>query len=149
MTIHVAVCGPDPCSEEVARQAEEIGRGLARAGAIVVCGGLGGTMEAAARGALAAPEVALEHRLDELGHELAEVRVQAVDVLGALALRQVALGPREREVDVGVERVLRRSHGPDPFDGPGPTPGPRRRRAAARRPGRAGGGSAPPSADAS
>ena len=23
MTIHVAVCGPDPCSEEVARQAEE------------------------------------------------------------------------------------------------------------------------------
>ena len=53
MTIHVAVCGPDPCSEEVARQAEEIGRGLARAGAIMVCGGLGGTMEAAARGALA------------------------------------------------------------------------------------------------
>jgi uncharacterized protein (TIGR00725 family) len=47
---YVAVCGPDPCSSEVAAQAEEIGRLLARAGAVLVCGGLGGTMEAACRG---------------------------------------------------------------------------------------------------
>jgi uncharacterized protein (TIGR00725 family) len=45
------VCGPDPCSSEVAQQAEEIGRLLARAEAVLVCGGLGGTMEAASRGA--------------------------------------------------------------------------------------------------
>jgi uncharacterized protein (TIGR00725 family) len=47
---YVAVCGPDPASAEVAAQAEEVGRLLARAGAILVCGGLGGTMDAAARG---------------------------------------------------------------------------------------------------
>jgi uncharacterized protein (TIGR00725 family) len=49
--VYVAVCGPDPASPEVAAQAEEIGKLLARAGAVLVCGGLGGTMEAAARGA--------------------------------------------------------------------------------------------------
>jgi hypothetical protein len=48
--VYVAVCGPDPASPEVAAQAEEIGRLLARAGAVLVCGGLGGVMEAAARG---------------------------------------------------------------------------------------------------
>jgi uncharacterized protein (TIGR00725 family) len=48
---YVSVCGPDPCSAEVGAQAEEIGRLLARAGAVVVCGGLGGVMEAASRGA--------------------------------------------------------------------------------------------------
>jgi uncharacterized protein (TIGR00725 family) len=50
---YVAVCGPDPCSSEVAAQAEEVGRLLARAGAVVVCGGHGGVMEAASRGAAA------------------------------------------------------------------------------------------------
>ena len=49
--VYVAVCGPDPSSPEVAEQAEEVGRLLARAGAVLVCGGLGGSMEAAARGA--------------------------------------------------------------------------------------------------
>jgi uncharacterized protein (TIGR00725 family) len=45
------VIGPDPCTDEVASMCEEIGRLLARAGAILVTGGLGGSMEAAARGA--------------------------------------------------------------------------------------------------
>jgi uncharacterized protein (TIGR00725 family) len=49
--IYVAVCGPDPCNAEVGGQAEEVGRLLAEAGAVIVCGGLGGVMEAAARGA--------------------------------------------------------------------------------------------------
>jgi uncharacterized protein (TIGR00725 family) len=48
---YVAVCGPDPAPPDVATQAEEIGRLLARSGAVLVCGGLGGVMEAAARGA--------------------------------------------------------------------------------------------------
>ena len=48
--VYVAVCGPDPAPPDVAAQAEQIGRLLARAGAILVCGGLGGVMEAAARG---------------------------------------------------------------------------------------------------
>jgi uncharacterized protein (TIGR00725 family) len=51
MDVYVAVCGSDPAPPDVAAQAEEIGRLLARAGAILVCGGLGGTMQAAARGA--------------------------------------------------------------------------------------------------
>ena len=53
-SVYVAVCGPDPCDAEVAAYAEEIGRLLAEAGAVVVCGGLGGVMEAASRGAAAA-----------------------------------------------------------------------------------------------
>jgi uncharacterized protein (TIGR00725 family) len=50
VTVYVAVCGPDPASPDVAAAAEEVGRLLARSGAILVCGGLGGVMEAAARG---------------------------------------------------------------------------------------------------
>jgi uncharacterized protein (TIGR00725 family) len=48
--VYVAVCGPDPATAEVTAQCEEVGRLLARAGAILVCGGLGGSMEATARG---------------------------------------------------------------------------------------------------
>jgi len=51
MTIYVAVCGPDPAGREAAAHSEEIGRLLARAGAVLVCGGIGGVMESAARGA--------------------------------------------------------------------------------------------------
>src|SRR5437867_13208871 len=51
---YVAVVGaglPDPATDAIA---EEVGRRLARAGAAVVCGGLGGVMAAACRGAQAA-----------------------------------------------------------------------------------------------
>ena len=51
--VQIAVVGAGECAEEVARQAEEVGRAIARAGAVLVCGGLGGVMEAAARGARA------------------------------------------------------------------------------------------------
>ena len=47
----IAVIGGGQCSREEAQLAEEIGRELARQGAILVCGGLGGVMEAACRGA--------------------------------------------------------------------------------------------------
>ncbi len=47
----VAVIGAGRCSREVARVAESVGRELARRGATLVCGGLGGVMEAACRGA--------------------------------------------------------------------------------------------------
>jgi len=52
--IYVAVVGAGEADEELARLAEEVGRGLAENGALVVCGGLGGVMEAACRGAQAA-----------------------------------------------------------------------------------------------
>jgi uncharacterized protein (TIGR00725 family) len=43
-----SAAGPQPCAT-----AEALGRELARRGAVVVCGGLGGVMEAACRGAKA------------------------------------------------------------------------------------------------
>lgn len=52
----VAVIGVGDCAQdsEPARLAEEIGRRLAEAGVTVVCGGLGGVMEAVCRGAAGA-----------------------------------------------------------------------------------------------
>lgn len=47
----VGVIGAGYCSPETELLAEEVGRGIARAGAVLVCGGLGGVMEASARGA--------------------------------------------------------------------------------------------------
>ena len=47
----VAVIGGSDCSPEEAKLAEEVGRELARQGVILVCGGLGGIMEAASKGA--------------------------------------------------------------------------------------------------
>ena len=70
----------------------------------------------------ARPEVASEQRLDELRDELAQVRMKPVDVLRPLALGQVALGPRELEVDVAVERILGRGHAPPEFYGTAGTP---------------------------
>jgi uncharacterized protein (TIGR00725 family) len=49
-TRYVAVIGGGETTTEVAALAFEVGRELARQGAIVVCGGLGGVMEAVARG---------------------------------------------------------------------------------------------------
>jgi len=47
----IAVIGGNQCSKEEAKLAEGVGRELARRGAILVCGGLGGVMEAACKGA--------------------------------------------------------------------------------------------------
>jgi uncharacterized protein (TIGR00725 family) len=49
--VHIAVSGAAVCSESVRELAEEVGREIARRDAVLVCGGLGGVMEAAARGA--------------------------------------------------------------------------------------------------
>ncbi len=50
-TIIIAVIGTRQPSPEEATLAEEVGRELAKNGAVLVCGGLGGVMEAACRGA--------------------------------------------------------------------------------------------------
>ena len=49
--IFIAVIGGGDCSPREAELAEEVGREIARKGAMLVCGGLGGVMEAACRGA--------------------------------------------------------------------------------------------------
>jgi uncharacterized protein (TIGR00725 family) len=51
---HIAVVGPGDAAPSALSAAETIGRGLGQAGAVVVCGGLGGVMAAACRGAKAA-----------------------------------------------------------------------------------------------
>jgi hypothetical protein len=50
---YVAVVGGGDAGPEALVAAEEVGRHLAMRGAVVVCGGLGGVMEAACRGAKA------------------------------------------------------------------------------------------------
>ena len=47
----IAVIGSSECSPQEAKLAEEVGREIARQDAILVCGGLGGVMEAACKGA--------------------------------------------------------------------------------------------------
>jgi uncharacterized protein (TIGR00725 family) len=49
--VQIAVVGGGDADADSRSLAEEVGRRLAEAGATVVCGGLGGVMEAAARGA--------------------------------------------------------------------------------------------------
>jgi uncharacterized protein (TIGR00725 family) len=49
----IAVIGGGQCTKKEAKLAEEVGRELAKRSAVLVCGGLGGVMEAACRGASA------------------------------------------------------------------------------------------------
>ena len=51
--VYVGVVGAGEFEERSAAVAEEVGRELARRGCVLVCGGLGGVMEAACRGAKA------------------------------------------------------------------------------------------------
>jgi len=51
---YLGVIGAGECDVELGRLAEEVGRRVAVAGAVLVCGGMGGVMEAACRGAKAA-----------------------------------------------------------------------------------------------
>ena len=48
--MYIGVIGGGKCSKKEADLAEEVGRELARCGATLICGGLGGVMEAACRG---------------------------------------------------------------------------------------------------
>jgi uncharacterized protein (TIGR00725 family) len=50
-SIYIGVIGAGDCSEDVYELAEEVGERIAKAGAVLVCGGLGGVMEATSKGA--------------------------------------------------------------------------------------------------
>jgi len=52
--VYIGVIGSGSPSHEAAALAEEVGSAIARAGALLLCGGLGGVMEAACRGAKSA-----------------------------------------------------------------------------------------------
>ena len=49
--LQICVSGGSQADAELAELAEAVGRGIAEAGAVLVCGGRGGVMEAASRGA--------------------------------------------------------------------------------------------------
>lgn len=51
MSIQIGVIGAGQCSLDIERLAEEVGREIAKEKALLICGGLGGVMEASARGA--------------------------------------------------------------------------------------------------
>jgi len=134
---YVAVCGPEPAPEHVAAQAESVGRALAQAGAVIVCGGLGGAMEAAARGAAAAGGVVIgilpgadraaanPHVTVALPTGMGEMRnaliVRAADALIAVGgeygtLSEIALALKAGKPVVGLGTwVLARSTG-DPVE---------------------------------
>lgn len=59
MKRYISVIGDGSCDQTTARLAENVGRLIAEAGAVLVCGGLGGVMEAACRGAQEAGGVTL------------------------------------------------------------------------------------------
>ena len=134
MTSYVGVCGSGTAGEEELARAEEIGRLLAGAGAIVVCGGLGGVMDAVARGASGAGGTAIgllpgetragasEHLTLALPTGLGEARNALVarvsDVLIAVGgewgtLSEIALAMKMGKRVVGLESwVLSRGGGP-------------------------------------
>lgn len=52
--VRIAVAGAGICGPELMALAEQVGRAIAAADGVLICGGLGGVMEGAARGATAA-----------------------------------------------------------------------------------------------
>jgi uncharacterized protein (TIGR00725 family) len=61
----IAVCGPRACTEQEAAAARAVGRLLAEAGAVVICGGGTGVMAAVAAGARAAGGLVVGIRPDD------------------------------------------------------------------------------------
>lgn len=52
--LRIGVIGASACSGKIARMAYDVGRMIAESGAILICGGMGGVMESACRGAIEA-----------------------------------------------------------------------------------------------
>lgn len=52
--LYIGVIGAGQCNPEIEFLAEQVGSAIAKEGAILVCGGLGGVMKAAAKGAKSA-----------------------------------------------------------------------------------------------
>ncbi len=121
--LHVAVVGAGDADPGLAATAELVGQGLAEAGAVIVCGGLGGVMAAACRGARSAGgttigllpgtdrraanqwvQIAIPTGLGELRNGLI---IRAVDVVVAVGgeygtLSEVALALKTRVPVVGL-----------------------------------------------
>jgi len=110
--VRITVVGAGRCDGKTASIAERVGREVARRGGVLICGGLGGVMEAAARGAREAggttvgilpgpdADAANPHILipiaTDLGHARNAINVRAADAVVAVeggygTLSEVAL----------------------------------------------------------
>jgi len=93
----IAVIGGENAPPEETKLAEEVGRELARQGAILVCGGLGGVMEAACRGASSEGGVTIGI-LPGDNHEAANPYVQIPIVTGIGYARNIIVVRTARAV---------------------------------------------------
>lgn len=121
---YIAVAGPGAASPEQVALAEEVGALLAARGALLICGGLGGVMEAACRGAAQAGGVTVgllpgedrgeanEHVAVALATGLGQLRngllVRAADALIAIGgaygtLSEIALALRAGLAVIGLD----------------------------------------------
>lgn len=121
--LHVGVVGAGDAGPELREEARRVGAALARGGAVVVCGGLGGVMAGACQGAWEAEGLAVavlpgaEPRQANpwarvvvatgLGHARNAVVVQSADAVVALAgswgtLSEVALALKAGRPVVGL-----------------------------------------------
>jgi uncharacterized protein (TIGR00725 family) len=120
---YVAVVGGGEAGDEALAAAEDVGRHLAQRGAVVLCGGLGGVMEAACRGAKAGGGTTVgilpggdRHQANEyvdvaiatgMGEARNALVVRAADVLIAVdgefgTLSEIALALRTGTPVVGI-----------------------------------------------
>jgi len=88
----VSVIGPSEATPEEIARAEAVGGLLAARGAVVVCGGLGGVMEAVSRGAAAAGGTVLgilpgRHRTDANEHVTIALPTGMGEMRNALVVR--------------------------------------------------------------
>jgi len=86
----IAVIGGFPCSPEEGRLAEIVGRELAKKGAILICGGEGGVMEAACKGAQSAGGITIGI-LPGDGRQTANPYVSVPIVTGLGAARNIVI----------------------------------------------------------
>jgi len=121
---YVAVVGGGEIGGETAAVAEQVGQELARRGAVVVCGGLGGVMEAVCRGAKSEGGTTIgilptdnRHAANEhvdvaiatgLGEARNAIVVRAADVVIAIdgefgTLSEIALALRTGTPVVGID----------------------------------------------
>lgn len=119
----IGVIGAGSCNDEIYEMARKVGAGIAKTGAAVVCGGLGGVMEGACRGAYEAggqtvgilpgpdkaqanPYVAIPIVTD-LGHARNVLIVRSSDILVAISggygtLSEISIGLKLGKPVIGL-----------------------------------------------
>lgn len=119
----IGVIGAGSCNEDIYELAHEVGVGIAKMGAILVCGGLGGVMEGACRGAcevggqtvgiLPGPDRAHANPyvtipiVTDLGHARNVLIVRSSDLLIAISggygtLSEISIGLKLKKPVIGL-----------------------------------------------